>query len=136
MLKLIEQIISPGISSYEGTVLYPSFWNVFFGGDTPSSIATIVGTGAGFVAGLIFNYIFSVVFVYNDKGDSKSAKGFLMFTLLSALGLGIHILGMWLGYDVLGINEWIVKIILTFVVLIYNYISKKLIIFKDKTCPQ
>ncbi len=111
--------------------LYPSFWNVFVGGAEPAVIATIVGTGAGFVAGLIFNYIFSIIFVYNEKGNSKSVKGFVVFALLSAIGLLIHIFGMWLGFDILGINEWIVKIILTIIVLIYNYISKKLIIFKN-----
>lgn len=42
----------------------------------------------------------------------------------------IHILGMYVGFDVLHINEWIVKIVLTIIVLIYNYITKRLIIFK------
>ncbi|MBQ9790456.1 MAG: GtrA family protein [Clostridia bacterium] len=112
--------------------LYPSFWNVFVGSAEPSVVATIVGTGAGFVAGLIFNYIFSIIFVYDEKGNSKSAKGFVIFALLSLVGLFIHLGGMWLGFDVLGINEWIVKIVLTFVVLVYNYVSKRLIIFKKK----
>ena len=39
---------------------------------------------------------------------------------------------MWLGFDVCGINEWIVKILVTFVVLVYNYLSRKFIIFTDK----
>lgn len=112
--------------------LYPSFWNVFVGGAEPSVVATVVGTGSGFVAGLIFNYIFSIIFVYNEKGNSKSAKGFVIFALLSLVGLFIHLGGMWLGFDILGINEWIVKIVLTIVVLVYNYISKRLIIFKKK----
>ena len=111
--------------------LYPSFFNVFIGSNAePTTLATVVGTGAGFIAGLVFNYIFSIIFVYENKGNSRSAKGFLMFALLSAVGLGIHLFGMWLGFDVLNINEWIVKIVLTIVVLIYNYISKKLVIFK------
>lgn len=37
---------------------------------------------------------------------------------------------MYVGFDVLHINEWIVKIVLTIIVLIYNYITKRLIIFK------
>ena len=117
--------------------LYPSFWNVFVGGAEPAVIATVVGTGAGFVAGLIFNYFLSIIFVYNEKGNSKSVKGFLMFFVLSFVGLLIHLGGMWLGFDILGINEWIVKICLTIIVLVYNYISKKLVIFKkNKTEEQ
>ena len=58
--------------------------------------------------------------------------GFLLFSLLSAGGLAIHLLGMYLGYDLLHINEWIVKIILTAVVLVYNYITRKVLIFRKK----
>lgn len=112
--------------------LYPHFYNVFFGGYTPSQISTVVGTAVGFVMGLIFNYIFSIIFVFEEKGNSKTKKGFLLFAILSAGGLIIHIIGMHVGFALLGINEWIVKIVLTIVVLVYNYITRKLFIFKDK----
>ena len=72
--------------------LYPHFYNVWYGGGEPSTLATVVGTGAGFVAGLIFNYIFSVLFVFSEKGNSKSVLGFTVFTLLSVVGLASHIL--------------------------------------------
>ena len=110
--------------------LYPHFYNVWVGGGNPSVAAAVVGTGAGFTAGLIVNYVFSILFVFSHKGQSKSVKGFIVFTLLSLVGLGLHLGGMWLGYDVLGINEWIVKIIMTVIVLVYNYVSKRLVIFR------
>lgn len=58
-----------------------------------------------------------------------------LFIILIAINIvsflyNIHILGMYVGFDVLHINEWIVKIVLTIIVLIYNYITKRLIIFK------
>ncbi len=111
---------------------YPSFFNVFYGATLePSSLSTIIGTAVGFIFGLIFNYILSVIFVFTTKGKSKSAKGFLLFSVLSTIGLGLHVLGMFLGFDLLGINEWIVKIIMTAIVLVYNYITRKIFIFKD-----
>lgn len=112
--------------------LYPAFYNVFYGGGEPKTVATVVGTGCGFVAGLLVNYILAVLFVFDHKGKSKSVGGFLLFTLLSAVGLGIHLLGMYLGYTVFGINEWIVKAVLTLVVLVYNYVSKRLLLFKKE----
>ncbi len=113
--------------------IYPNFLSVFLGGtQEPSTLATVVGTGCGFLVGLAFNYIFSVLFVYKEKGNSKTMGGFLLFSLLSAGGLAIHLLGMYLGYDLLHINEWIVKIILTAVVLVYNYITRKVLIFRKK----
>ena len=113
--------------------IYPNFLSVFLGGtQEPSTLATVIGTGCGFLVGLAFNYIFSVLFVYKEKGNSKTMGGFLLFSLLSAGGLAIHLLGMYLGYDLLHINEWIVKIILTAVVLVYNYITRKVLIFRKK----
>ena len=126
VMGIVEYLFNPS--------LYPRFIDVFIGGIKPEAIATIVGTGVGFIVGLIFNYIFSIIFVYKTKGNSKSATGFILFAVLSAIGLGIHILGMWVGYDLLHINEWIVKIVLTIVVLIYNYVSRKIFIFNNKKC--
>ena len=111
--------------------IYPNILSIFLGGTSePSTLATILGTSFGFLAGLIINYFLSIAFVYNEKGKSKTLKGFLLFFILSAGGLLIHILGMYVGFDVLHINEWIIKIVLTIIVLIYNYITKRLIIFK------
>lgn len=113
--------------------LYPNFLNVFFGGKGDSSLtANMVGTGLGFLVGLVVNYFLSVFFVFLHKGNSKSATGFLQFALLSAVGLGLHEVGMYVMNDLFGVNEWVVKIVMTVVVLIYNYISRKLLIFKDK----
>lgn len=111
--------------------LYPKFYNVWIGkvGD-PKVIATVIGTGAGFIVSLIANYILSVLFVYEDKGNSKSVKGAILFLVLSAIGLGINMFGMWLGYDIIGINEWITKILMTLIVLVYNYVTRKMFIFK------
>ncbi len=113
--------------------IYPHFYNVFYGGtDSPSLLANMVGTGLGFVVGLIINYVLSVFFVFINKGKSKSTKGFLQFAVLSAIGLAIHELGMYLLGGLLGINEWIVKIVITLIVLVYNYLSRKLLIFKKQ----
>lgn len=111
--------------------LYPKFYNVWIGKvGNPKVIATVIGTGTGFAVSLIANYILSILFVYEDKGNSKSAKGALLFMVLSAIGLAINMLGMWLCYDLMGINEWITKVLMTLIVLFYNYVTRKLIIFR------
>ncbi len=129
-LATIIDFLAMGITLYAfNPNLYPHFYNVWIGGGSPTTLATIMGTGIGFIAGLIFNYIFSIIFVFQEKGNSRSAKGFILFTLLSLGGLLIHIIGMYIGYNLLGINEWVLKIIFTLIVLAYNYITRKLIIF-------
>lgn len=114
--------------------LYSGFFDVIFGNKEPDAWATVVGTGVGFSISAIFNYLFSIliVFTLSDTSKAKTKTGFIVFYSLALAGLGIHLLGMYLGYTVLDINEWIVKIILTVVVLIFNYVTRKLILFKDK----
>ena len=114
---------------------YGNFSEVFFGSAyTPSTIATVTGTTIGFLAGLVFNYIFSLIFVFtaSDTSKAKTAGGFMVFAVLSSVGLMIHIVGMYVGYDLLKINEWIVKIILTLIVLFFNYVTRKKILFSTK----
>ena len=116
--------------------LYPKFYNVWIGGGDPSTIATVIGTGTGFVISLFCNYLMSIFLVFNDKGNSRTAKGAILFFVLATIGLFINMGGMWLGYDIIGINEWITKIIMTFVVLVYNFVTRKVFIFKKETTTE
>ncbi len=113
--------------------LYPKFYNVWFGGiGSPKTIATVLGTGIGFAVGIALSYILSIFYVYKDKGNSRTLKGAILFFALSIGGMFLNMLGMWLGYDVLGINEWLTKIVMMLLVLFYNYFSRKLLIFKKE----
>ncbi|MCD7728860.1 MAG: GtrA family protein [Clostridia bacterium] len=112
--------------------LYPNFFNVFYGGGEATVAASCVSTGVGFVFGLFVNYLLSIIFVFDEKGNSKTGKGFVVFALLSAVGLFIHVFGMWLFVDIVGWNYWIIKIMFTAIVLVYNYVTRKLIIFNKK----
>lgn len=113
--------------------IYPSFLNVFINQpDGVSVLANVVGTTIGSIVGLIINYVLSILFVFNEKGKSKSVLGFIIFSALTFIGLGINMLGTWIGCGLLHLNTWLVKIIMVIIVLIYNYISKRLLLFKNK----
>lgn len=111
--------------------IYPKFYNVWFGeAGNPKVIATIIGTGTGFTISSIFSYILSIKVVYNNEGNSKTAFGAILYFVLAAGGLFLNMGGMWLGYDILGINEWIVKIAMTLIVMFYNFGTRKVLIFR------
>lgn len=126
-MAIVLYLYSPNLYNY-------NFINTVIGGASPSGIMTVIATGIGFIFGLIFNYIFSILFVFNQTNTNfaKTKTGFIVFALLSSVGFMIHTLGMALGYGILKINEWIVKVVLTLVVLVFNYITRKKIIFKNK----
>ena len=132
-LATVVDFFMMGITLYVfDSSLYPHFYNIFFGGGEPTLTAKLVGTGVGFLFGLLANYLLSIFFVFNEKGRSKTVKGFIVFTILSAIGLIIHEVGMYLLSDRLSMNEWIAKIVLTIVVLVYNYVTRKIFIFKKE----
>ena len=126
-MAIVLYIYSPNIYNY-------NFINTVIGDASPSGIITVIGTGIGFIFGLTFNYIFSIIFVFNKTNTNfaKTKTGFLVFALLSSVGFIIHTLGKAFGYGILKINERIVKIFLTLVVLVFNYITRKKIKFKNK----
>ena len=110
-----------------------SFINVFLDKNVASGILVMIATIMGFVSGLIINYIFSLVYVY--KGENKLArtkKGFLIFTLMSLIGVLIESIGVYIGYEIFNINEWIIKVVLIFVVLIFNYFTRKKFLFNEE----
>jgi putative flippase GtrA len=119
-------LVSP--ASYDN-----NFLNIIGGDHDVSTWTNVLGTGLGFIAGLLFNYFLSIIFVFVNGNTTyaKTKKGFIMFSLFSAVGFFIHTLGMWLFNGVLGVNLWIVKIVLTIVVLIFNYWTRKKFIFGE-----
>lgn len=109
------------------------FFKVFSGTVSVADWQIVLATAIGFIVGLIFNYVFSLLYVYDYESDgAKSKKGFIIFSILSTIGLILQTVGMFVFYSLLGINEWIAKIVLVIVVLVFNYITRKIFVFKNK----
>lgn len=107
----------------------------------------VIATAFGFVAGLLVNWVLSVKFVYRqvrDEEKSRSKKSFVIFTVIGLIGLALTELGVVLLVALLpqitlfGVtefllpwSEWIAKVIMTCIVLVFNYLGRKLLIFKS-----
>ena len=92
-----------------------------------------LSTVCGFVAGLAVNYVLSLLFVFTqakDRGKGRSVGAFLVFGVIGLLGLFWTELGMGLGVAVLGLDYRLVKVFVTAAVLLWNYLGRKLLIFR------
>jgi len=94
----------------------------------------LIAAALGFTAGLVFNYIFSVRFVFrNIAEDAKRHKvrSFIIFVIIGIAGLLITEVCMYAGI-VLFTDKWylIVKVFTAGIVLMWNYICRKIFIFK------
>lgn len=131
-ISTVVDFITMGVVLYiSAPENYDNFFNVFVGrNQAPTSFAALFGTGLGFVFGVIINYTLSVFFVFNESKDARTVTGFLRFAALSLGGLILHEAGMWGLHVRLCVNEWIVKIIMTIIVMAYNFTTRRLILFK------
>jgi putative flippase GtrA len=100
---------------------------------------TFLSVTAGFAIGVTINYFLSTYMVYkaSKSNMSKTTKGVIIFVVLSAIGLGLGIGIQYLLYDYLNVQKEIAFfsypvdfVIRTLVVMFYNYVSRKLIIYK------
>lgn len=86
----------------------------------------------GFLLGLITNYNMSIRYVFrsafnNNKG--RSSKDKLLFLSIGAIGLLFNEAGFFFGSYFLGISYRYLKIVIAFIVLIWNFIARKILIF-------
>lgn len=118
-----------------GHEYYNGFIGVFTGSTLegvtyhPPSSIYITATVIGFISAILLNYFLSSIFVYKYGNVGKNKLGFVKFIIFSAIGLGLTSLFSWLGYDVLGCNLWLTKLVIQFIVFMYNFITRKLFIF-------
>jgi putative flippase GtrA len=94
----------------------------------------LLATALGFVAGLVFNYVLSFIFVFkqiDEKARQHKAYSFVVFTIIGILGLFITEFGMLAGISLFGQNWYpLIKIVTAGIVLIWNYTARKILIFK------
>ena len=88
-----------------------------------------------YIISTVFNYWASMKYVFAGKKDMGRGKEFSIFLTLSLMGLGVNQAGMWLLVDLVLIDYRIAKIIVTAVVMVWNFVTRK-IFLEDKTSRQ
>lgn len=136
MKKLIEQILKFGIVGFFCFLidfgLTAGLAN-FFG------VHYLISKFIGFVVSAVVNYILSIKFVFTQKKEMDKKKEFVVFIILSAFGLLINEIVMYVCIDGIyahsdmlqsyisdGFMVSISSVIATGIVMIYNFISRKL----------
>ena len=92
----------------------------------------LISSGISFTVSVIFNYILSVCWVFEVDENGDKRKEFIVFVLLSLIGLGINQFIMWVFVSNLHIFYMFAKIFVTAIVMVYNFISRKVFLEKRK----
>lgn len=127
MKKLLEQILAFGVVGILATlidyflmILLTEVFHVFY----------LVSSTFSFLVSLVFNYICSMKFVFQSRDDLSRRKEFFIFLVLSILGLLINQAVLWFMVELFHIWYAIAKIFATGVVMIWNFITRKLCLEK------
>ena len=92
------------------------------------NIHYLISGAISFTASVISNYILSVRWVFDARTDVNKAQELTVFIGLSVIGLGLNQVLMWIFVDKLNIYYMLSKIIATAIVMVYNFITRKLFI--------
>ena len=124
MKKLIAQIMKFGIV---GFIAFLIDYSVFYILTDWLGINYLISSIISFIVSVIFNYILSIKWVF-DVNKKQTIKDIILFIVLSSIGLLINALLMWVSVDILKIHHLIAKLIPTFVVMIWNFVTRKIFI--------
>lgn len=122
-LQIFKFVIVGGLSFVLDFILYYIFTRFL-------SINEMTSQVMSFSISLIFNYMMSMRYVFVSKDSLKKHHEFMIFVTLSVLGAGLNWLLFYLMVYVLSINDLITKIIVAGIVMVFNFVTRKLFIEK------
>lgn len=125
MRKLIEQFLKFGVV---GTIAFCIDYGVLMLLSQAFGVDPVLAAGISFCVSVIFNYLASMRYVFTHREDMSRGREFVIFIVLSAVGLAINELCMAVGVAALGTSALMVtvtKLFATAVVMIWNFVSRK-----------
>lgn len=87
----------------------------------PYLIANIIS----YSVSTVYNFVMSMRYVFAGKEGQTRSQQFFIFVTLSVIGLGLNELFLWLFVELVGLWAGISKIVSTFLVMIFNFITRK-----------
>lgn len=121
--KLFMQIMRFGVVG--GTAFLIDYGFLYFFTDI-CGINYLISSALSFTISVIYNYILSIHWVFDVGENHSKSQDFVVFVVLSVIGLGINQLMMWLLVDKALMWYMLAKIFATAVVMVYNFITRKL----------
>ncbi|CDD40422.1 gtrA family protein [Collinsella sp. CAG:398] len=123
MRKLIEQIMKFGVV---GVIAFVIDFGVMVFLTEVFGIDPVISATVSFIISVVFNYAASMRYVFSHREGMSRTREFVIFVVLSAIGLGINDLLIWAGTDLASFDYRLVKIFATAVVMVWNFVTRKI----------
>ena len=144
LIEFIKYCFVGGTAFLVETATHWLLWKFVFT-DSEKGVNIFIVATRGFIVGLAVNYFLSMLWVFTtakQQEQGKNLKAFLIFALIGVVGYGLKVALMYLGALCFGVpyaefsaelqplKYYATHIISAGIVLIWNYIGRKMIIFK------
>lgn len=149
MKKLLEQLFKFGIVGVIcfliDYIIGIAIMNIMVKGfgEKYFELGTMIGSALGFTISVIVNYLLSFKFVFERKEDMNRKAEFVIFIILSVIGLGLNQIIIWVCigpvYQNVAILQKLLnynlaftgaKVVATGIVMIYNFVTRKIFLEK------
>lgn len=127
MIKLLKQLFGFGIV---GIICFIIDYGLMIILTEVIGLTYLVSCALSFIISTIVNYILSMRYVFESKENVNKTVEFILFVIMSTIGLGLTELLMFLAVDKLNIYYMISKIVVTGIVMIYNFVTRKIFLEK------
>ncbi len=123
MKKLIAQFMKFGVV---GVIAFCIDYGILALLTEVFGVNYLVSATISFTVSVVFNYVASMRYVFTHKEGMSKRREFIIFVVLSVIGLGINNLCMWAGVELFGIHYLITKIGATAIVMVWNFVTRKI----------
>lgn len=86
----------------------------------------LVASAISFTISTVFNYMASMRYVFAGKQGQTRTQQFVIFFVLSVVGLGLNQLILWLCSGVFVVPAWGGKLVATVLVMVFNFVTRKI----------
>jgi putative flippase GtrA len=138
IMEFLRYVIVGGISAVVDMAVNYCLLFYVLGGTKDDTLLVAIAVTAGFIVGLLVNFILSNIFVFNaedQKEKGKTAGAFAIYALVGVIGYGLTAGLTLLGTLIIG-DEGIWYLALTVavkgIVLVWNYVGRKIFVYKGK----
>ncbi|QCR18379.1 GtrA family protein [Agrococcus sp. SGAir0287] len=95
---------------------------------TVLGVPYVLASTISFSISLVLNYVLTLKYVFVAQPGRSIAKEFALYVALNIVALGLNQLILFLSVELLGAWPEVGKLIATAVVLVYNFIARKMLI--------